>query len=901
MKLNHLKFIDEHGSFLLEQPENTSYLYFPLASETGLKSAVTPNLGGDAKINQEIFLLEPVSSENLHNNRSTRNFWFTGKGIDAYSVAGASAEQENARFLATQDKSELTAGFMWQILKRTSKTCQLTSTVTSFIPKDANVEIMHVTVQNHSGKPQELTAYAAIPIYGRSADNIRDHRNVTSMLHRIETTENGVLVCPTMSFDEKGHRPNKQIYYVMGCTGEGQKPVSFYPTVEHFLGEGGTFTHPFSIYKQAPGIPSPFHTAGKEAMGAFRFKPVSLAPGESTDYIILLGAEEHKEAISRIYETYNTVEKVRQAFKDTKSYWQRQNAVHFHTGEQDFDYWMKWICFQPFLRRLFGCSFLPHHDYGRGGRGWRDLWQDSLSLLLIEPENVGHMIAVNYGGVRIDGTNATIIGDGDGHFLADRNGITRVWMDHALWPLMTTKLYIDQTGDIEILNRQIPYFKDAQIMRGTERDRSWKPEHGNQQHTAEETVYTGTILEHLVIQQLTAFYEVGDHNIYRLRGADWNDALDMASEHGESVAFTCAYAGNLLDLAAMIRLLDHHSSTHTTELLEEITILLQNNTEVFDNIGKKRQILFDYTAKCRHHISGRRVNISLSVLAESLIQKADWLIAHIRSQEWIDVGKEEGWFNSYYDNHGHSVEGFYKNHIRMMLTGQVFAIMSGVAENNQIKKITVSADHYLYQRETGGYRLNTDFHELKFDMGRMFGFAYGEKENGAVFSHMTVMYANALYRRGFVREGWKALKTLADTALDFDTSHIYPGIPEYFRSDGRGMYQYLTGAASWYMLTMITEVFGVRGEAGDLVLYPKLLACQFDADKTASIAIPFAGKNLTVTYQNKNNKDFGDYIIDSAFCDGIELTVDENAFVILPRKLLAALSGTVHRIRINLL
>ena len=51
--LKHLKFIDEHGSFVMERPENTSYLYFPLASEAGLKSAVTPNLGGDAKIDQE--------------------------------------------------------------------------------------------------------------------------------------------------------------------------------------------------------------------------------------------------------------------------------------------------------------------------------------------------------------------------------------------------------------------------------------------------------------------------------------------------------------------------------------------------------------------------------------------------------------------------------------------------------------------------------------------------------------------------------------------------------------------------------------------------------------------------------------------------------------------------------
>ena len=71
---------------------------------------------------------------------------------------------------------------------------------------------------------------------------------------------------------------------------------------------------------------------------------------------------------------------------------------------------------------------------------------------------------------------------------------------------------------------------------------------------------------------------------------------------------------------------------------------------------------------------------------------------------------------------------------------------------------------------TCGYRLNTNFHEQKFDLGRMFGFAYGEKENGAVFSHMTVMYANALYQRGFVKEGYKALQTLADTALTWSLS-----------------------------------------------------------------------------------------------------------------------------------
>ena len=210
--------------------------------------------------------------------------------------------------------------------------------------------------------------------------------------------------------------------------------------------------------------------------------------------------------------------------------------------------------------------------------------------------------------------------------------------------------------------------------------------------------------------------------------------------------------------------------------------------------------------------------------------------------------------------------------------------MSGTARSEQVRAIVRSADRYLYKKAAGGYRLNTDFHELKLDMGRMFGFAYGEKENGAVFSHMTVMYANALYRRGFVREGYKALQTLAETAMDFPTSKIFPGIPEYFNADGRGMYHYLTGAASWYMLTVITQVFGVHGEGGDLVIEPKLVREQFDETGEAAIDFSFAGKSFHVVIVNRLEKDFGEYlpvkkvlsreVVDTLPKDGNTITIE---------------------------
>ncbi len=55
-----------------------------------------------------------------------------------------------------------------------------------------------------------------------------------------------------------------------------------------------------------------------------------------------------------------------------------------------------------------------------------DLWQDCLALLLMNPDGVREMLLNNFQGVRIDGTNATIIGSKEGTFIADRNQITRV-------------------------------------------------------------------------------------------------------------------------------------------------------------------------------------------------------------------------------------------------------------------------------------------------------------------------------------------------------------------------------------------------------------------------------------------------------------------------------------------
>ncbi len=612
---------------------------------------------------------------------------------------------------------------------------------------------------------------------------------------------------------------------------------------------------------------------GLEAIGGLRFEKKRLKAGETSTYIILIGATSKENDVNKICKQYSNLDSVETSLKKVQNYWKEKVNVTYHTGNQEFDALMKWISFQPILRRIYGCSFLPHHDYGKGGRGWRDLWQDCLALLIMNPDGVRKMLLSNFAGVRIYGTNSTIIGIKQGEFIAYRNNITRVWMDHGVWPCMTTKLYIDQTGDINILGENAPYFKDKQVSRGTKTDLLWKEIEDSEQLDDKSEVYQGSVLEHLLLQNLTSFYEVGEHNEIKLRGADWNDALDMADENGESVAFTNAIAGNLQDLADLLVSYKELTGIKDVKLAKEILVLLHDDKTTYHDVRKKNAILQEYLSLCTHTISGNQVIVNIDELAQNLRDKADFIFSHIRNTEWIEDEQGNGWFNGYYDNHGKQVEGKFKSGVRMMLTSQVFSVMCNTATDKQVRSICSSADKYLYSQDIGGYRLNTNFQEVKTDLGRMFGFSYGDKENGAVFCHMAVMYGNALYKRGFVKEAYKVLRSLSEQSLNFNVSKIYPGIPEYFNGKGRGMYHYLTGAASWYMLTVITEMFGVKGRLGNLVIMPKLLSEQFDENKEASLDLIFANKHWNIKYINSKGKEAGDYTIKSVSLNQIDMPV----------------------------
>lgn len=804
--------------------KNLGY-YFPLFNLKGLRSSITPYLGGDLKLDHHHYLLEPTTEVDLYQNMTSRNI-IVYVDDKPYFLNGQTAHQQ-------EDEITTEVGLLYQ--KVTRKSDAMTFVVTSYVAQHDHVELHEVILTNPLDHPVVLSVTTAIPIYGRSADNLRDHRHVTSLLSRIQTSSFGIFNQPTLSFDERGHKINHHIYSIQAASDQ-LTIKGFIPVLDDFVA-GGSLHHPRGLHNLKP---AGYQTEGYEAMGAIQFEPITLNPHQSVSIYVGLGIHEKKSVAKSMMKYLNT-----QAFHEELSRVQRffndyVSGLSFHIANQAISNNLSWVVLQPMLRRYFGNSYLPHHDYGRGGKGWRDLWQDLLALIMMNDDSVKDLLLNNFLGIRIDGSNATIIGDRPGEFKADRNMITRVWSDHGAWPLLTVKMYIDETGDRDFLMKKQGYFQD-QFTHYTKKTR---PYTSSRLLNRDQTPYQGTILEHLLLQNLVGHHNIGAHGFVKLEDADWNDGLDMAHDLGETVAFTHMYANNLLELADMI----DHLAEPTVTVFKEMRLLLEDHADLHH--------YFDTVLS----FSGETMVLPKRELISTLRKLATSRIDHLRQSGYMNDR-----FISYFNNDGVNAD----TEKTMNLTGQAMALLSHTPTDEQAKHVAITTKSMLFDRRRGGYALNTNYKKILTNMGRAYGFAYGHKENGAVFSHMVMMYAYGLYRYHLSHEGREAWFTLLNRAMD-QRAHLLVGIPEYFTDRGIGMYPYLTGSASWLLKLLRTEVFGVHMRYGKLYLEPQLIKDDFIRHK-ASITTYLFGTLTTITYHRLSSGN-GPYVVDRIMMNGKEVS-----------------------------
>ncbi len=873
------KFSDENdGSFYVENANHLPVLYFPLMNTKGMKSFVTPELKGDVCKDFHHYLTTPTVTEEIHRNISSRNFWIKAENKEPWSATGQSVFQKSNKWDQPKDDYSLSANIGAFTTKRKQNETGLDTTITTFVPEgDDFVELLKITVTNTGSENQTFRPTYALPLFGRSADNVRDHRQVTTMFQENFVEEYGVRIKPKIMHDESSHSVNHTNYVVLGFGEKGAKPEGIWARLHDFIGQSGSLDNPEAIYKdlEAPKL-TDLELHGKEAVAGLNFKEKTLAPGEKVDYIIVHGITDHTEDLKAWKKKYATVDKVDKILETTLNFWKEKlNSVDIHTGDKHYDNWVKWIEYQVKCRQIFGNSFLPDYGYGRGGRGWRDLWQDLLSIFLVDPKSAHEEIVNCFKGIRIDGSNATIIGEQPGEFKADRNNIPRTWCDHGTWPVFVLNFYLNQTGDLDILNKEITYWKDMFINRSKMISGNWKDEQGHSQKTSDNEIYTASIFEHLLIQQLSAFYNVSDQNILLLEGADWNDTYDMAREKGASVCFFSFYAYNFIILTDILKKIKA-SGVQSIAILEEITLLLdylpgQYRID-YQSPKAKRELLDKYFKSVAHSVSGNKKMVLIDDLIIDLESKSKHISAHILEQEIVETKEGDRFFNGHYDNLENRIGGEKEDGVMMDLTSQVMPILCKIADKKMSAEVYDSIKKVLKDDGIPGIRLTSEFKNIDLNIGRITGFVYGYKEHGSKWVQQNIMLAYALYDHGLVAQANEIMKEVYEIANNTATAKIFPGVPSYFDNQNKGAYAYLTGSSSWYLLTLITQVFGVKGVFGDLHLEPKLSKEYFNKEGAAHISTNYGGYAIDVTYQNDKGLDYGEYGIGDVVINGQKVT-----------------------------
>ena len=172
---------------------------------------------------------------------------------------------------------------------------------------------------------------------------------------------------------------------------------------------------------------------------------------------------------------------------------------------------------------------------------------------------------------------------------------------------------------------------------------------------------------------------------------------------------------------------------------------------------------------------------------------------------------------------------------------------------------------------TPGIRLTSEFKNIDLNVGRITGFVYGYKEHGSKWVQQNIMLAYALYDHNLVEQGNEIMKEVFEIANNTSKAKIFPGVPSYFDNQNKGAYAYLTGSSSWYLLTLITQIFGVKGVFGDLHFEPKLTKYYFNEEGMAHISTNFAGYAIDVTYANPDHLDYGEYGIGDVIINGTQV------------------------------
>ena len=656
------------------------------------------------------------------------------------------------------------------------------ASVLFFVPLQTWAEVQKLTLRNNTTEVKRLKLFSLAEwcLWNAATDMENFQRNWSTGEVEIENRrldDRAVESTTLYHKTEYKERRNHYAYYSL-CNA---KADGFDTDRETFMGLYNDFSNPQSVLSGEPGM----SVAHGWSPIASHYVEVELQPGETKDYIFVLGYAENeqeekfgerspglitslgdadhtiinKKKAHDVIERFSSVEAVDAAFDELRAMWDGLLSKFTLTSgdarlNRMVNIWNQYQCMITFCFSRSASFF--ESGVGRG-MGFRDSNQDLVGFVHQVPARARQ---------RIIDIASTQFPDGGCYHqyqpLTKRgnNDIGGGFNDDPCWLIFGTVAYIKETGDFTILDEPVPFDNQA----GTE----------------------VSLFEHLRISFDHVVNNLGPHGLPLIGRADWNDCLNL----------------NCFSW-------DPNESFQTTENQSEgsqAESLMIAGLFVFT--GKQYVELCDKIAK---HEEAERAQRCIDAMEKAV----------------KDYGWDGDWFLRAYDYYGRKIGSKANEEGKIFIESQGFCTMAGIGQEEGMTARALDACKEYLDCEHGMVLNYPAFTRYHVEMGEISSYPAGYKENAGIFCHNNpwVIIGETVARRG--NDAWNHYTKIcpawiSDQQLHKVEPYVYCQMVagKEAARPGEGKNSWLTGTAAWNWITITQYILGIRPTYDGLEIDP---------------------------------------------------------------------------------
>jgi cellobiose phosphorylase len=367
-----------------------------------------------------------------------------------------------------------------------------------FVAPDDPIKVMCLKLRNDGARPRRLSAtYYAEWVLG----TVRENAPMQVVCEG--DVESGIVLARSAWAGDFAGR--------LAFVGAGPKSRSATADRTEFFGANGSASAPAALGRtDLAGRFGPSH----DPCGAVMTE-VTLAPGQTTEVVFVIGQADSLERVRGLVRAYTDPARANATLVEVSQKGEEiLQRIQVLTPDAGLNLMLnRWLLYQVLACRLWARSAF----YQSGGAyGFRDQLQDVMALVYSAPaEARAHILR----------SAARQFEEGDvQHWWHPPSGVgvrTRITDDLYFLPLAVHH-YVTTTGDVKLLEEEVPYIKSP-VLRANQEEDFNLPSASKQ---------IGTVYEHCV-RALEKGYRLGAHGLPLMGTGDWNDGMNKVGSEGK--------------------------------------------------------------------------------------------------------------------------------------------------------------------------------------------------------------------------------------------------------------------------------------------------------------------------------------------------------------------------------